>query len=469
METRRYFESSGVERSVKSSRYCTATWFVLICSGLLIAGTVSQIWILNQPVYIYEQSGVLYYAGFTEPASSDFDLIASWTKLPVVQLFYDGPDQLRKMVEEILCEIGIQIGSGDFLLIKLRVQDELCHVEVKYRDFSYEENAGASQIREVLSSSLRGIFPILEKPSDGYLVEIRDDVEIKRTHNAIKPVSFLIPEKLYEVAIKGETRLLPEGFYNFFGQIVYLNKNMKIEDSAFFIEGAQMVYKLKNEFLVYRDGKLLYPDGQFLVIDEPYDVLEEKILPKLVAVKAEGGMQINSAILGKYREFLVLASGMIVPLDFSWVMKISNPLIEWCAKGDELYVLDLSSFVKAVDLKRKKILWEKHIPGAWGISCFEDYIYVGVGQKVLKLDRNGNVLSEENCNDFGSWREGIIILKSEEEGFIVRNKKGFVVMKNGQATLYMDEPRVFDNVLRVKFFDWGTVVQTETGCWVVEN
>lgn len=380
---------------------------------------------------------------------------------------YDGPTQYRDFVERKLNELGVLIGTGDVLYVSIRTFHELSHYEVLYKEFRKSDVIEISQLTNCLTKIFTEFFPDLEKPKIGFMVEIDERIDVKKTQTN-KPVEFKYKEKVYSVTIKGKELLLPEGFYDFFGKTVYVDKNMNIDEPVFFVEGARMVYKTKDGFAIYKDGKLSLPNGRSFYVEEPFDIVNEMIVEKLTMVKIEG-MQISVPIIGRYDQYFLLANGAIAPVDFSWTMKICGPILDWTFNEGRLYVLDIFSYVRAIDLKNRKILWEKRFPRAWGMGSTKNSIYIGVDNEVVALDENGQVVSNENCHDFGIWKEGIITLKSPQEGCVIRSQIGFVVLKENKATLYVDEPRSFEDVSKVRFFDWGAVVITQTGCWVVEK
>lgn len=380
---------------------------------------------------------------------------------------YDGPTQYRDFVERKLNELGVLIGTGDVLYVSIRTFHELSHYEVLYKEFHKSDVVEISQLTNCLTKIFTEFFPDLEKPKIGFMVEIDERIDVKKTQTN-KPVEFKYEEKVYSVTIRGKELLLREGFYDFFGKTVYVDKNMNIDEPVFFVEGARMVYKTKDGFAIYKDGKLSLPNGRSFYVEEPFDIVNEMIVGKLTMVKIEG-MQISVPIIGRYDQYFLLANGAIAPTDFSWTMKICGPILDWTFNEGRLYVLDIFSYVRAIDSKNRKILWEKRFPRAWGMGSTKNSIYIGVDNEVVALDENGQVVSNENCHDFGIWKEGIITLKSPQEGHVIRSQIGFVVLKENKATLYVDEPRSFEDVSKVRFFDWGVVVITQTGCWVVEK
>lgn len=418
-------------------------------------------------MYVIEQAGVIYYAGLSEPGAEDLEIISQWLKLPVVQLFYDGPVQYRDFLERKLNELGVLIGVGDALRIVIKTSHDLAHYEICYREFHKTGMVEISKLNDQLSAILSELFPNLEKPSTGFLVEVSEHINVKKVFTN-KPVEFKYQERIYSVTVKGQKMLLVEGFYDFFGKTVYVDRDMNIDEPVFFVEGADMVYKVRDNFAVYRDGKLSFANGRSFYINEPFDIVNEMVLDKLITAKIDGS-PITVPAVGRYEQYLLLANGVIVPLDLSWAMKICGSVVDWTVNKEKLYVLDISSYLRAVDLKNRKILWEKRLPGAWGIGSYADSIYVGVDNRLFSLDENGKVVSIEDCYDFGIWKEGIITLKSPQEGHIIRSQIGFAILKEGKAVVYVDEPRSFENVTRIKFFDWGVVVVTPTGCWVVER
>jgi len=421
----------------------------------------------NQEFFQYDQSGVVYYFGFAEPTAEDLVIISRWLQLPVVQLLYYGPVEYREILEKRLSDLGVLVGIGDVLLVRVEALQNLCHYEISYREYHHSETVAVESFSESLQGALADIFESIQKPTEGYLVEIADQILITKA-SVPKPVQFIFQKKVHSVVMRGKSLLLEEGFHNFYGRTVYVDRDMEIEEPVFFVENASMVYKTNNGFVTYENGKILFPDGRSFYTDEPFDVTGDKLIAKVINVKVDG-LPMNTTVLGRHNELLVLANGVIVPLDQSWAMKVSGPVLEWSVEGDRLYVLDISGYLRTIDLKRRKLLWERRFAGAWGISATLNRVYLAVENKLLMMDENGQIISEEPCSDFGVWKEGIITLKSPQEGYVIRSHIGFAVWDGSQVILYVDEPRSFGDVLRIRFFDWGCVVATTKGCWVIER
>lgn len=433
----------------------------------MIAADLGKFNLHGREMYVYEQAGVIYYVGITEPATEDLEVISQWLKLPVVHFLYDGPAQYRDSLEEKLNELGVLFGIGDVLHVSIKTSHELAHYEVSYKDIRKSDTTDISRLIDHLTKIFVELFPPVEKPKTGFLVEIGDQIDVKKV-STNKPVEFRYKEKAYSVTVRGRKLLLSEGFYEFFGKTIYVDRDMDIDEPVFFVEGAEMVYKVKDNFAIYKAGRLSFPDGRSFYVEEPFDIVNETILKKLITVKVDN-TPITTPIIGRYDQYLLFANGMIAPIDLSWTMKICGPIVDWAVNKDRLYVLDVFCYVKAIDLKNRKTLWEKRLLGAWGIGSNKDLIYVGSNNQLIALNENGQVVSNQDCYDFGAWKEGIITLKSPQDGYVIRSHIGFAVMKGSQAILYIDEPRSFENVIKIKFFDWGAVIVTQTGCWVVER
>lgn len=421
----------------------------------------------GQELYLYEQAGVIYYVGFEEPTSEDLEIMSQWLKVPVVQFFFEGPAQYKDLLEKKLNELGVLIGIGDPLRVAIRTSRELSHYEVVYKEYRKSGVINILQLTDHLTAIFSELFPVVEKPKMGFVVEIGERIDVKKTLTS-KPVEFKYKERIYSVTMRGQRLLLTEGFYDFFGRTIYVDRDMNIDESAFFVEGAQMVYKYKDGFAIYKDGKLSFPNGPSFYVDEPFDVIGETVIQKLATVKIDG-VQVTTPVLGRCDQYLLLANGVITPLDLSWAMKVCGPILDWSFNDGKLYVLDISFYVKAIDLKTRKIIWEKRFPRAWGVGSSKEQVYIGVDSKIITLDENGQFLSSQDCHDFGVWKEGIITLESPQQGYVLRSYIGSAVLRDSESILYVDEPRRFEHVLKVKFFDWGAVVVTQTGCWVVEK
>ncbi|HOJ87429.1 MAG TPA: hypothetical protein PLD34_00395 [Pseudothermotoga sp.] len=467
MGTREDKGDIGTEGSISSSSHRAITWFVLLLSGVLIAANLRTFNLHGQELYIYEQAGVIYYVGFNEPGVDDLEIVSQWLRLPVINLLYDGPSEYGNFLKRKLDELGVLVGIGDVLRVEIKTSRDMCHYEISYGEFSKSATIEVSRLTDNLANVLSEIFQNLEKPQTGFLVEVGEQINIKKT-STDRPVEFRYVERLHSVSVKGKKMLLSEGFYDFFGKTVYVDTDMQIEEPVFFVEDATKVYKDRDDLLVYKAGKLFFPDGRFIVVSEPFGVINGKILEKLITVKIDNSL-ISAPIIGRYEQFLLLANGVVAPLDLSWAMKICGPIIEWAVNKERLYVLDVFSYLRAIDLKNRKTLWEKRFPGAWGIGSYDDLIYVGMSGKVFALNESGEIVSSQDCCDFGIWKEGIITLKSPQEGIVIRSQIGFAILNGGKAVVYIDEPRCFENVIDIEFSDWGAVVVTHTGCWVVEK
>ncbi|AEH51125.1 hypothetical protein [Pseudothermotoga thermarum] len=416
---------------------------------------------------IHEENGVIYYVGFDEPEDDDLDLILQWKTLPVVSLLYDGPRDLKDAVEKVLNEKGVLVGWGDVFYVKLRTGYDMFNVKVRYKNNVLQSFGKVEDFDEEFGKMVSFFFPDNVVPSEGYVVKIADEqIEISKIPNVIKPVTFDFEQKLYAVTILGQKFLVEEGFHKFLGQVVYVESDMDISPTNFFPD-AEMVYKASKGFYIYKDQKLYTPDGKIINTQEPFDITSDgRILQKRYTLKVEGST-FSSTLIGKIKDFLLFASGVIAPIDLSWTMRISGPVVEWCAVGDKLFVLDLSSYLRIIDLKTRKILLENHLPFAWAVATDGNYLYVGLEEKILKLTLEGTIVEEIAGKNFGVWKNGLEIF--DESIQVVRSGDVFAILQNGKTKIYADTIHFFEDVKKIRFFEWGIVVVCSNGCWVVNR
>lgn len=412
----------------------------------------------------------MYYVGETEPATEDLLLIEQWMRMPVILLLYDGPSEMRTTVENCLIEVGALIGVGDLFYVKVRKQSSLCYVRLVYKDQSWDnsdqlwkEDEFENKLREKLTEFFSSQ---LDRPEVGYRVLIADRVIVEKRENQSVPVKIEVAERIVSLTVNDEQRLVSEGFYNFYGRIIYVDEDTYLSTTAFF-ENAQMVYKTSKGYVVYRDGALFFPDGRKVVSPEPFDVFEDRLIPWRVNVRSEGSSFVTT-VVGRFDDTLVLSCGMIAPADLSWFLRVSGPIIEWAQVEQRLYVLDIAGYVRAIDLKSRRTLWEKLVPNSWGIATHGNEVYVGSGERLLRFNDRGELVEEQFCQDFGVSSKGIIAL-TKTEGRFIRSRVGSVLVEGSKATVYTDQTFEFEDVRKVRFFDWGIVLVGESGCWVVEG
>ncbi len=419
---------------------------------------------------MYEDRGVIYYLGFNDPSENDAKLISLWQTLPVVKLLYDGPNDLASDIVSCMNKKGVLTGSGDLFYVKLRVSQNVYVMEVAYRDMVYSNSMNPGRLDklgEEFERVLETFFGVLALPEEGYLVKIVDGTpEIKRVQNLTVPVKLEFERKLYRVKVLDQTFLVEEGFHDFLGKTVYVNQDMEISPVNFFPD-VEMVYKTQQGFFSYRDNKLFSPDGKVMDVQEPFEVtFDGQIIQKRYTLKLEGNI-LTSSVIGRYRNLLIFASGIIAPLDLSWAMKVSGPVVEWCASADKLLILDLSSHLRIVDVSGRRIVLEKHLPFAWGLATDHSYVYVGVGEKIVKMNFNGAIIEQFDGKNFGVWKNDLHVIKDNRQ--ILRDGDVFAVFEDTKAEIFAKTVHNFDNVRRVRFFDWGIVVHGSVGCWVVER
>jgi len=421
-------------------------------------------------VYIVQDRGILYYVGETEPATEDLLLIEEWMRIPVVSLLYDGPGEMKTAVENCLFEAGTLVGVGDLFYVKVRKQSGLCYIRLIYRDWQWDnsdqlwkEEEFESKLRERLKEMFSSQ---LDRPKVGYRVLVTDRIVVEKRENQPVPVKIEVPERIVTLTVGNEQKLVPEGFYNFYGRIFYIDEDTNLSTTAFF-ENAQMVYKTSKGYVVHKDGALFFPDGRKVISAEPFDVVDDHIIPWRVNVRSEGS-NFATTVVGRFGDVLVLSCGMIAPVDLSWFMRVSGPITEWARADQRLYVLDIASYVRAIDLKNRRTLWERFVPNGWGIGVYGNEIYVGSGERLLRFNEKGELVEELPCQDFGVSSKGIITL-AKAEGRFVRGQSGSVLLEGSKATVYTDQTFEFENIRKVRFFDWGIVLVEESGCWVVEK
>ncbi|HCO97883.1 MAG: hypothetical protein H5T93_02600 [Pseudothermotoga sp.] len=435
-----------------------------------MAFEIEKMDLFNTEVYIVRDRGILYYVGETEPATEDLLLIEEWMRVPVVSLLYDGPGEMRTTVETCVVEAGTLVGVGDLLYVKVRKQSGFCYVRLMYRNWQWDnsdqlwkeeefENKLREQLKEMFSSQL-------DRPKVGYHVLVADRIVVEKRENQPVPVKIEVPERIVSLTVDNERKLVSEGFYNFYGRIIYVDEDTNLSTTAFF-ENARMVYKTSGGYVVYKDGALFFPDGRKVVSPEPFDVVDDRIIPWRVNVRSEGSSFLTT-VVGRFGEVLVLSCGMIAPIDLSWFMRVSGPIIEWAKVEERFYVLDIAGYVRAIDLKNRRTLWERLVPNGWGIAVCGNEIYVGSGERLLHFNEKGELVEELSCQDFGTSSKGIITL-AKAEGRFVRGQSGSVLLEASKATVYTDQIFEFENVRNVRFFDWGIVLVEESGCWVVEG
>lgn len=393
-------------------------------------------------------------------------------KLPVVSLAYDGPDEMKATVENCLIEANVLPGVGDFLYVKVRKRSGLCYVRLMYKEFQWSNSDQLwkdEEFKVKLTDKLREIFSFVEpvRPSVGYRVLVADRIFIEKRENQLLPVIIELPERIVSITTSEGQKLVSEGFYNLFGKIVYVDQDVVLSNTAFF-EGARMVYKTSNGYVVYRDNALIFPDGRKIVSPEPFDLTNDgRTIPWRVNVKSEGS-NFSATVIGRFADTLVLSCGMIAPIDLSWSMRISGPIVEWSVYEQRLYVLDVAGYVRAIDLKNRRIVWEKFVPRAWGIAVHNGEIYIGSEERLLLFNDKGDLVEEKRCLDFGVSPRGIITLM-ETRGRFVRGQNMSVLLEPSKATVYTDQILEFEGVSNVRFFEWGIVLIGESGCWVVER
>lgn len=425
---------------------------------------------LNNEVLIYENRGVIYYLG-TEDPQNYTNIINEWLQLPVVTLIYDGPEEYRTDVDQALTNSGLIQGIGDsIMLVKLRVTGDLAYIFISYNNETYENSESlctTDQITRKIQTFLERVFGEIKKPNFGFLVHIGESIRTEVVEKPDKPISFEFEQKYFSVKIGDSVRYLPEGFYSFTGNTIYVSKNMNVELTPLYFENADMVYCCDNQFVVYKQRSLRYPDGKISYISqEPYDLVQKEVVPYIMSV-SDGSLDRKASVCGIYDNYMIFSNGMISPFTFAWQMKVSGPIVEWCAQNDYLFVLDLSSYVRLIDLKSRKLLWKKFIPRAWGIGVFENKLYVGTNNGVVMINFEGEIIGKHECRDFGVTPNGVIYLSNDEEGHFMRYNDVCVLVQSDEITVYTNRAYVFHDARKVRNLSKCVVVKTDKGCWVI--
>jgi len=437
-------------------------------------------------------SGVLYYLGDSTPTSLEMDIINDWKKLPVILLIYDGPYEYKGIVEDILKRRGYLLGYGKEFVVKIRVHRNVFVYQMIYGDIendNFLSPAPLEKANKILEKAISEILPKFELPkklftvyydpeSGKFMKKIEGTEKILEEGDTPSPVMLrVLSKKYYRVKIGNTEEKLKEGFHVISGKLVYVGKNLKLENLLNFFPNVERVFPRKNDLIFYQKGFLIFPDGNVLKVEKPIDVVGDVIILP-TGILQEGKLrEVEETILWVENDIILTSQGELKDLNMTWSFKVSSVPREWCFRGNFFYVLDMCGFLRKYDLKRRKLIWEKKIEGAWGLDVSDESVMVGVKGGILVLNnQNGNAIKKIDGEDFSYWENvGFLIYKDETingeyvgEGYFLRYEGVPVfIRKDGSVVVFGDRKYELQRVKEVIGFSWGIEVVTEEGTWLI--
>jgi len=371
-----------------------------------------------------------------------------------VHLWYEGPKDMKSVLEDAMASCGIFTGGSVPLYIRLYTNGENCALWIWMEGKVWDDFDSVFEKKD-LYKELRRAFKEMgvckKPPSYGFEVFLDEDNIGVRVRKQNVPLVLKRKESaVYRVSIDGEATNLTMGFRDVEGKVYFIGKPMEISTVKFF-KGAAMVYPLEKGFAYYSKGQLYFPDGKVIrIASPPFAIWKGYIVMKNKVFYKGKWRNINSPVLDVFEGVMLESSGHLESVDGAWRMKISSTPVEWFFRAGKLYILDVCGFMKEIDLNKKEVLWEKRFPGAFGFDFLGDEILVatpgGVKRGDVTLEEKGlcvvkGKLEDGSCvrlhNGYGlRWKEGVVEilgngLKFRSKHVIIRGDWLLVVGEEG--------------------------------------
>jgi outer membrane protein assembly factor BamB len=431
--------------------------------------------------YRIEENGVLYFLGDATPTSSEIEIIEEWKRLPVVTLVYDGPSEYEGVVRDLLSEEGVLTGSGTPLIVKIRTKENYVAFQLIFEEKSvdnFENLSTKDSFPEHFRRAVRGIFPDSQLPDEFFLVVYRDgkferSLQPTATFAGRKAPVVIIPQwkEKHTLEIGNYRKVVDEEFYQIGGKMIYAGRDIFIEDVPGLYRNIDMVFLDGEKECIYRDGFLMMEE-KILKIEEPVDVVDGIVITR----HRMGSKEIDDTILFRWNNFVLTASGFLVDIKGKWSWKVSNAPVEFSFQGDIFYVLDVCGFLRSYNLKTRQLLWEKKFEGAWGLDSSKDRVFLGAGDEVLVLNaQDGETIERMEADDFAVWKGRLLVYKDgkvdgeDMEGFFIRNFGMPLFVSGKRVVMFGTEKKEFEEVEKVRLFDWGTVIKAGDELWLIRR
>ncbi|WP_143608999.1 hypothetical protein [Thermosipho affectus] len=344
--------------------YSTTTWIVLVQSIILIGVT-------------FEASGVIFFMG-DEITNQASQIIQEWLKQPVITLLYEGPDDLKFYVENYFYKRGYLIGIGEPVYIFLKRKDDAIAWKFRYKDIEKDNFLSLSYSLDDLFQSLDKVFEKKNIPKKSIAFDpIKENFYI--VENVFKPFVIKHMENMYKVKVGSEIRYIKEGFYDFYGNVVYIGKDTKIENVQSFVSG------------IYLFGSFVY-DGRKLILGKksidfpelPIFASEKRIISQHYWY--EKILEKNKvSVLDVFNNFALYSDGSLSDLERTWKYKFSDVPFDWFVSGNLLALAFVNGDVVVFDLSKRRVLYKEKFKKLYGVG-YGKYLYVNADKKLFRID-----------------------------------------------------------------------------------
>lgn len=436
-----------------------------------------------------EENGILYFLGESEPTGEEQKIIEEWKNLPVVLLVYDGPSEMRSTVEDAFWKNGILVGIGAPIFVKVRAWEGLVAFQLVYGEKvvdNFEAPSSKEKFADDLSRALKELFPDVKLPERFLLIvyeggEYRKKIEDTRSYLeknvVVKPV-LVVPRwsEKHTLQVGERVEVVEEGFRQVGGRIVYVGKDMFFQTFPDFFENVEMVFLDGEDVYIHKGGSLTN-GNRTVSVEDPLDVYKGIVLTKRGEVLRDRKINFGEPFLFRWEDLVLTASGKLVNFVSGWTWEVSNSPVEFVFSKGKLYVLDVCGFVRVYDLSRRRLIWERGFEGAWGLDVWNDKVYIGVGRNVLVLnEKDGEIVGTHEAEDFAVWEGTLLLFKNGSvdgeslgKGRFLRNGGWPVFLGKERSIVFAKEKRIFESVQSVRLFQWGIVVKTRDGVWLVRR
>lgn len=331
----------------------------------------------------------MIYISDSTPTEEQKQVIDQWKKVHFVEFHYEGPERYKKDVETILNTCGIFDGGSDPFFVKL--YEGAGYIAIwMWKDGKSWDNFSSpvrvSELEPTIRDGITHFFSCSETPKKSFLVYISENsLDTRVIDFNGKPVMFKRLEKdFYKVFVDNEATSMRAGFHKINSTIVFIGKEGQRISSIRFFKDAEMVYPIGDSFAILKDGLLKFPDGRKVFVDEePLYVGENFVIFRNSIQLDERLREVESTILGSNGKVVLEADGNVEDIEGRWRMKVSGIPIEWYFKSNILYILDINGSIKKFDTIKKKTLFSKRYPGAYGFDFINGEMIVGVPDGVL--------------------------------------------------------------------------------------
>ncbi len=294
-------------------------------------------------------------------------IINEWMRVPVVKIVYSGPKEFQDELASALEECGIFEGSGSPLFVRVDTDGDLLAIWMRLDEREWDNYTSlteASEASMAFKNALENLVGCTEFPKEGFKITFSvSGVEATPIVGATPVVFEFEHPEYHEIVLDGEATTLKRGFHEIEGIRFFAGRDDMRIDTAKFFPNAEIVFPSGEGFVKLVNGRIR---GR-KVLRTPIGIWNDLLIYSRWVI---GGKtrELRSTAVDVFEGTILEADGSLEDVEGGWRTKISCTPLEWCWRKDRLCLLDACGIYREVDLKTKRVVFEKGMPGAVGFD-----------------------------------------------------------------------------------------------------